>query len=54
VRFHDFHLAGYTVRRFGSEIVLHLVYDYPEGAKAESFVIAKAVEEIPSENTPST
>lgn len=36
MRFHDFHLAGYTVRRFGKEIVLHLVYDYPEGAKTES------------------
>jgi hypothetical protein len=30
VRFHDFHLAGYTVSDFGGTIVLELVYDYPD------------------------
>ena len=30
MRFHDFHLAGYSVSDFGSTIVLHLVYDYPD------------------------
>jgi hypothetical protein len=29
VRFHDFHLAGYTVSDFGRTIALDLVYDYP-------------------------
>ena len=28
MRFHDFHLSGYSVRKFGGEIVLHLIYDY--------------------------
>src|SRR5688572_29106532 len=27
MRFHDFHLGGYDVRRFGAEVVLHLVCD---------------------------
>ena len=30
MRFHDFHLAGYTVSDFGGTIVLELVYDFPE------------------------
>jgi hypothetical protein len=29
VRYHDFHLAGYSVSDFGGTIVLRLVYDYP-------------------------
>ena len=29
MRFHDYHLAGYTVSDFGGAIVLELVYDYP-------------------------
>ena len=29
MRYHDFHLRGYTVSDFGGTIVLHLVYDYP-------------------------
>ncbi len=29
MRFHDFHLAGYTVSDFGGTIVFDLVYDYP-------------------------
>jgi hypothetical protein len=29
VRFHDFHLAGYTVSDHGATIVLELVWDYP-------------------------
>jgi hypothetical protein len=38
VRFHDFHLAGYTVGQFGGEIVLHLVDDYPPRPKEESHI----------------
>jgi hypothetical protein len=30
VRFHDFHLAGYSVSDFSATIVLELVYDYPD------------------------
>ena len=30
MRFHDFHLAGYSVSDSGRTIVLHLVYDYPD------------------------
>jgi hypothetical protein len=36
VRFHDFHLAGYTVSDFGGTIVLELVYDYPEKPRETS------------------
>jgi hypothetical protein len=38
MRFHDFHLRGYSVRKFGSEITLHLVYDYPGTPIAESHI----------------
>jgi hypothetical protein len=30
MRFHDFHLAAYSVSDFGATIVLDLVYDHPE------------------------
>jgi hypothetical protein len=36
LRFHDFHLRGYTVSDFGTRIVLDLVYDYPDVNKDES------------------
>jgi hypothetical protein len=36
VRFHDFHLAGYTVSDFGGTIVLDLVYDYPDQPRETS------------------
>jgi len=36
MKYHDFHLRGYSVESFGSRIVLHLVYDYPGGEKQES------------------
>jgi hypothetical protein len=36
VRFHDFHLAGYTVSDFGGTIVLDLVYDYPNRPQEKS------------------
>lgn len=29
MRYHDYHLAGYSVVDFGGRIVLDLVYDYP-------------------------
>ena len=35
MRFHDFHLAAYTVSDFGATIVLDLLF--------EGFVVAKAV-----------
>jgi hypothetical protein len=38
MRFHDFHLSGYDVRRFGGEIVLHLIYDYPPQPPEESHI----------------
>jgi hypothetical protein len=36
MRYHDFHIEGYTVSCFGREIVLHLIFDYPEQAKVRS------------------
>jgi hypothetical protein len=44
MRFHDFHLCGYTVREFGGEIVLHLVYDYPNSPVEESHIRFRGVE----------
>jgi hypothetical protein len=38
MRYHDFHLAGYTVSDFGGTVTLHLVYDYPGQAKEESVI----------------
>jgi hypothetical protein len=35
VRYHDFHLEGYTVAQYGTEIVLHLVWNY-EGMPRET------------------
>ena len=29
MRYHDFHLSGYEVQKFGAELVLHLVYPSP-------------------------
>jgi hypothetical protein len=36
VRFHDFHLVGYTVSDYGGTIVLELVYDYPQKPRETS------------------
>jgi hypothetical protein len=36
VRFHDFHLRGYTVSDFGGTIVLDLFYDYPDQPRETS------------------
>lgn len=36
MRYHDYHLAGYSVGDFGGTIVLELVYDYPEQPVRES------------------
>jgi hypothetical protein len=36
VRYHDFHLTGYSVRNYGSELVLHL--ELPLGGDDESHV----------------
>jgi hypothetical protein len=33
VRFHDFHLAGYTVGKLGNEIVLDLINDSADGSR---------------------
>ncbi len=38
MRFHDFHLSGYSVCKFGGEIVLHLIYDYPPQPPEESHI----------------
>lgn len=36
MRYHDFHLEGYTVSHFGTEIVLNLIYNYPDHEKIRS------------------
>src|SRR5689334_10400667 len=36
MKYHDYHLRGYSVESFGSRIVLDLVYDYPGADKQES------------------
>ena len=36
MRYHDFHLTGYTVSDYGATIVLELVYDYPEQPRETS------------------
>jgi hypothetical protein len=44
MRFHDFHLSGYSVRKFGGEIVLHLIYDDPPQSPEESHIRFSDVE----------
>jgi hypothetical protein len=44
MRYHDFHLKGYSVRRFGAEIVLHLLYKYPPKPEEESHIKFSDVE----------
>lgn len=36
MRYHDFHLAGYSITKFGAEIILDLVYEYPNQASVTS------------------
>ncbi len=36
MRYHDFHLRGYTVTESGRKIELHLAYDYPGSAEKDS------------------
>lgn len=36
MKYHDFHLRGYSVEQSGSRIVLDLVFDYPGRGKEES------------------
>jgi hypothetical protein len=36
MRFHDFHLDGYTVSKSGGEIVLHLVWPYQDQVEPDS------------------
>jgi hypothetical protein len=36
MKYHDFHLRGYSVENFGSHIVLDLVYEYPSKDRHES------------------
>jgi hypothetical protein len=43
VRFHDFHLDGYTVAERGRRIVMHLVYDYPGIPREESNIEFRGV-----------
>jgi hypothetical protein len=38
MRYHDFHLHGYTVADFGRKIKLHLVFDYPGSPEGESHI----------------
>ncbi len=44
MRYHDFHLKGYTVSDFGATIVLHLIWNYPGQTKAESHIQFSGVE----------
>lgn len=44
LRYHDFHMTGYDVRKSGSEIVLHLLYDYPSCPREESHIRFESVE----------
>lgn len=38
MRYHDFYLEEYTVTKFGSEIVLKLIYDNPKAAVEQSAI----------------
>jgi hypothetical protein len=38
VKYHDYHLGGYSVSDFGQTIRLDLVYDYPNSSKDESLI----------------
>lgn len=38
LRYHDFHLHGYSVSDSGATITLHLVYDYPDKPTIESCI----------------
>jgi len=33
MKYHDYHLEGYSVRQYGAQITLHLVYDYSGAPK---------------------
>lgn len=43
MRYHDFHLRGYSVSDFGAHIELDLVYDYPDCEKVESRITFSGV-----------
>jgi hypothetical protein len=43
VRFHDFHLDGYTVADRSRHIAMHLAYDYPGIAREESNIEFRGV-----------
>jgi len=43
MRFHDYHLKGYSVLDSGSRIVLNLAYDYPGTERQESVVVFEDV-----------
>ena len=38
MRYHDFYLQGYTVTKFGGEIILTLVWDYPDTPVEQSSI----------------
>src|SRR5438477_11163994 len=44
MHYHDFHLKGYSVRRFGAEIVLHLLDKYPPRPEEGSHIKFSDVE----------
>ena len=39
MRYHDFHLEGYAVTKFGGEIVLDLVWNYPDSPFERSRIL---------------
>jgi hypothetical protein len=38
MKYHDYHLQGYTVADFGGKVTLHLVLDYPGRSRDESYI----------------
>ncbi|MDB6020453.1 MAG: uncharacterized protein JWQ04_310 [Pedosphaera sp.] len=39
MKYHDYHLKGYSVSDFGNTISLDLIFDYPNSPKVESRII---------------
>jgi hypothetical protein len=38
MKYHDYHLQGYTVADFGGKVTLHLVLDSPGKSRDESYI----------------
>jgi len=44
MRYHDFHLKGYAATKFGTDILLELLYDYPGQPVGTSWIHFSDVE----------